>query len=237
MRQSAVRSVYVWSAMAAGLTESLLGKQQLIIYSYCQPLLAAVESTLPEITAQHVLEAIGDMGIARDTVIKLAYRLNLPQLFISQLEQEELTNDNLAVKVIMRWQQIDDSSTSGKGHAKLGEALRRCGQNRIARRMKLRDRAMSSPGITPSLLSHHHYCHTITTVTPSLLSHQHYSHTITTVTPSLLSHHHYCHTNITLTPSLLSHHHYYHTITTVTPTLLSHHHYCHTITTITQEEM
>ena len=34
----------------------------------------------------------------------------------------------------------------------------------------------------PSLLSHHHYCHTITTVTPSLLSHHHYCHTITTIT-------------------------------------------------------
>ena len=62
---------------------------------------------------------------------------------------------------------------------------------------------------TPSLLSHHHYYHTITTIT------------ITTITPSLLS------------PSLLSHHHYYHTITTITPSLLSHHHYYHTITTIT----
>ena len=41
--------------------------------------------------------------------------------------------------------------------------------------------------IPPSLLSHHHYCHTITTVTLSPLSHHHYCHTITTVTLSLLS--------------------------------------------------
>ena len=106
---------------------------------------------------------------------------------------------------------------------------------------------LSSPSLlSTSLLSHHHYCHTITTVTL-----HHYCHTITTVTLSLLS------------TSLLSHHHYYHTITTVTPSQLSpsllspsllspsllspsllshhhnyhhhyyHHHYYHTITTIT----
>ena len=54
--------------------------------------------------------------------------------------------------------------------------------------------------ITPSLL----HCHTITTVTPSLLSHHHYCHTITTG-HTYLSHHHYYHTITS------------HTITTITP--------------------
>ena len=102
----------------------------------------------------------------------------------------------------------------------------------------------NDPTITLSLLSQHHYYHSITIITASLLSHYH---SITTITASLLSQHHYYHTITIITASLLSQHHYYHcitiitlsqhhyyhSITIITASLLSHHHYYHSITTIT----
>ena len=48
--------------------------------------------------------------------------------------------------------------------------------------------------ITPSLLSHHHYCDTITTIITTMLA-------VTTITPSYWSHPHYYHTLTTITPS------------------------------------
>ncbi len=76
----------------------------------------------------------------------------------------------------------------------------------------------------PSLLTHPHYSHTLTTHTLSLLTHPHYSHTLTTHAPSLLTHPHYSRTLTTHAPSLLTQHHYSHTVTTHTHSLLTHRH-------------
>ena len=105
----------------------------------------SADENLPEITPQHVLTAVGPVGIKRDQAIRLAYRLNLPNDIINQLIADHPEGTALAVQVIMKWQQVDEGGTREQVHNKLATALKRCQLGRSARRMQLRERAMSQP--------------------------------------------------------------------------------------------
>lgn len=103
------------------------------------------DDNLPVITAQHVLNAIDPVGIEREQAIRLAYRLNLPNHIINELVAQSQTGPALAMRVIMRWQEVDEGGSLEEVHHKLATALRRCKLGRIARRMQVRERAMSNP--------------------------------------------------------------------------------------------